>query len=67
MPGHGFFADFRVPAVHAGKTDKIPVFDLFDDFDVLGLAGPALYAVTFHHDPPIGGIPFEYRLKKRAP
>jgi hypothetical protein len=54
MPRHGFFADFFAPVKDAGQADKIPVFDLFDDFDVFYPTGPAFYAITFHHDPPTG-------------
>jgi hypothetical protein len=48
MPGHGFFAYFFISVAQAGQTDKVAVFDLFNDLNVLYPAGPALYAVTFH-------------------
>jgi hypothetical protein len=54
VPGHGLFGYSFIPVVYAGKTNKIPIFDFFDDINIFDPVFPAFYAVTFHHDPPMG-------------
>jgi hypothetical protein len=56
--GHGLFDYFFISVVYTGKTDKITIFDFFDDIDEFNPVIPALYAVTFHHNDPPMGLPY---------
>jgi hypothetical protein len=64
MMGDGLFGCFFMPVVYAGKTNKIAIFDFFDDIDEFNPVIPALYAVTFHHSPPMGVSPYYHRREK---
>jgi hypothetical protein len=61
MMSYGLFGGFLISIVYAGKTDKVPIFDFPDDIDEFNPVIPALYAVTFHHDPPMGVSPENLR------